>query len=130
MNLSDFYTRKKAGEGEKLPLRLPDGTPTDEWLLIRGIDSDEVRLASDRYRRAVLLNAAIEDEVERERKNRDELYRLQASHIAGWSFSEEMTEEALIELLREAPYIGDEADRLASDRTRFFRKGSTNSEKD
>ncbi|WGK60507.1 hypothetical protein QAO71_10420 [Halopseudomonas sp. SMJS2] len=129
MNPSDFFTRSKANEGEKLPLSLPDGTPTDEWLLIRGVDSDEFQAALDAHRRTILANAAIEDEAERAEKNRQAGLKLHAALIMGWSFEAELTPEALEEFLREAPHLAVEVDHFASNRQRFFRKGSASSVK-
>jgi hypothetical protein len=47
LNMDAFYTRQKANEGIQLPLFLPDGTKTDHWIRIRGIDSDAFRIAND-----------------------------------------------------------------------------------
>ena len=68
MKPSDFFTRAKANEGERMPLSLPDGTPTDEWLQIRGVDSDEFRVALDEFRRELLVLASVKDEKERAEK--------------------------------------------------------------
>lgn len=130
MKPSDFFTRNKANEGERMPLSLPDGTPTDEWLLIRGIDSDEFRAALDEHRRAVLANAAIEDEGERAEKNRLAGLNLHCALVMDWSFDAELTQEALQEFFTEAPHIAIEVDSFASNRKRFFRKGSASSAKD
>ena len=123
MKPSDFFTRSKANEGERMPLSLPDGTPTDEWLLIRGIDSDEFRAALDEHRRAVLANAAIEDEGERAEKNRLAGLNLHCDLVMDWSFDAELTQDALQEFFTEAPHIAIEVDSFASNRKRFFRKG-------
>ena len=130
MKPSDFFTRSKANEGERMPLSLPDGTPTDEWLLIRGIDSDEFRAALDEHRRAVLANAAIEDEGERAEKNRLAGLNLHCALVMDWSFDAELTQDALQEFFTEAPHIAIEVDSFASNRKRFFRKGSASSAKD
>lgn len=130
MKPSDFFTRNKANEGEKLPLSLPDGTPTDEWLLVRGIDSDEVREALDEHRRTVLANAAIKDEAERAEANRSAGLKLQCALVMGWSFDADFTSEALEEFFKEAPHLAIEVDNFASNRKRFFRKSSTSSAKD
>ena len=130
MKPSDFFTRSKANEGERMPLSLPDGTPTDEWLLIRGIDSDEFRAALDEHRRAVLANAAIEDEAERAEKNRLAGLNLHCALVMDWSFDAELTQDALQEFFTEAPHIAIEVDSFASNRKRFFRKGSASSAKD
>ncbi len=128
MKPSDFFTRAKANEGERMPLSLPDGTATDEWLLIRGVDSDEFRAALDDFRRDLLAYASIKDEAEKAGKTEQARLRLNAALVIGWSF-EAFSEEALLEFLRESPYIAAEVDRFASDRRRFFGKRSTNSAK-
>ncbi|KZX63182.1 hypothetical protein A3710_17185 [Stutzerimonas frequens] len=130
MKPSDFFTRAKANEGERMPLSLPDGTPTDDWLQIRGVDSDEFRRAMDEFRRDRLALASIQDEIERKEKTEIAQLRLNAALVIGWSLDAEFTEAALLEFLREAPYVAAEVDRFASDRRRFFGKRSTGSPKD
>jgi hypothetical protein len=130
MKPSDFFTRAKANEGERMPLSLPDGTPTDEWLLIRGVDSDEFRLAMDEFRRELLALAAVKDEKDRAEKTQGAQLKLNAALVSGWSFEAEFSEAALLEFLRESPYIAAEVDRFASDRRRFFGKRSTSSPRD
>ncbi|WP_045158752.1 phage tail assembly chaperone [Stutzerimonas stutzeri] len=124
MKPSDFFTRAKANEGERMPLSLPDGTPTDEWLLIRGVDSDEFRLAMDEFRRELLALAALKDEKDRADKTQAAQLKLNAALVSGWSFEAEFSDAALLEFLREAPYVAAEVDRFASDRRRFFGKRS------
>lgn len=130
MKPSDFFTRAKANEGERMPLSLPDGTPTDEWLLVRGIDSDEFRMATDEFRRELLALASLKDEKERAEKSEAARLKLNAAFVIGWSFEVEFTRDALLEFLRESPYITAEVDRFASDRRRFFGKRSTSSPTD
>jgi len=130
MKPSDFFTRSEANDGKRMPLSLPDGTPTDEWLLIRGVDSDEFRAALDEHRRAVVENAAIDDAADRAEANRVSALKLHCALVAGWSFDAELTQKALQELFTEAPHLAAEADSFASSRQRFFRKGSASSAKD
>lgn len=129
MKPSDFFTRAKANEGERMPLSLPDGTPTDEWLLIRGVDSDQFRYALDEFRRDLLTFASVKDEQEKADKTEQARLKLNAALIIGWSFEAEFSEAALLEFLRESPYITAEVDRFASDRRRFFGKRLTGSAK-
>jgi hypothetical protein len=130
MKPSDFFTRAKANEGERMPLSLPDGTPTDEWLLIRGVDSDSFQRAMDDFRREMLALASLKDEAERAEKTEAARLKLNSALVIGWSLEAEFTEAALLEFLREAPYVAAEVDRFASDRRRFFGKRSTGSPKD
>jgi hypothetical protein len=128
MKPSDFFTRAKANEGERMPLSLPDGTPTDEWLMIRGVDSDQFRHALDEFRRKSLTAASIKDLEEKAEKAEAARLELNAALVIGWSLDAEFTEAALLEFLREAPYVAAEVDRFASDRRRFFGKRSTGSQ--
>jgi len=130
MKPSDFFTRAKANEGERMPLSLPDGTPTDEWLQIRGVDSDHFRHALDEFRRKSLSAASLKDLEEKAEKAEAARLELNAALVIGWSFDAEFSEAALLEFLRESPYIAAEVDRFASDRRRFFGKRSTGSPKD
>lgn len=130
MKPSDFFTRAKANEGERMPLSLPDGTPTDEWLMIRGVDSDQFRHALDEFRRKSLTAASIKDLEEKAEKAEAARLELNAALVSDWSLDAEFTEAALLEFLRESPYIAAEVDRFASDRRRFFRKRSTDLPKD
>lgn len=122
MDSSAFYTRKSANDGVKLPLELPDGTPTDEWLIILGVDSDAFREAETaELRRAI--EADYSSDEERDRAANESKRRLAAALIGGWSFDEEKTPETAFKFLTEAPHIQRQVDMLAIQRKRFFKKG-------
>lgn len=63
--MSAFHTRSVANEGVELPLYTPTGEKTDEWLRVRGIDSDEFRSAEADAKRDAFKIASIEDPLER-----------------------------------------------------------------
>jgi len=129
-SMEAFFTRQKANEGVKLPLALPDGTETDHWLRIRGIDSDAFKAARSESNRAAMDLAAVADtlpKAELESKMTDAKLRLLASLVMGWSFEQDFTEEAVLQFLREAPQIADQIDSLAARRRLFFAQSSTNS---
>lgn len=123
--IEDFYTRKKASEGTKVPLFYPDGTPSDHWLIVRSVYSDEFRKTETGAFRKMPELAQIEDTDERDRA----LYELRletlASLVAGWSFDRELTFESAFEFLKEAPQIADKVDEIAKKKRLFFRKEST-----
>ena len=129
MKPSDFFTRAKANEGERMPLSLPDGTPTDEWLLIRGVDSDQFRAALDEFHRELLAVSSLKDAAEKAEKTDAARLKLNSALVIGWSFEEQFSPSSLREFLHEAPHITAEVDRFAGDRRRFFGKGSTGSAK-
>src|SRR5690606_26407498 len=102
IGMEAFYTREKANEGIKLPLHLPSGEPTEHWLRIRGVDSDEFRLAEAESRRDAFRVASIEDPRERAKAIEDAKIDLLAHLVIEWSFDKECTLEAVKEFLREA----------------------------
>ena len=131
--MQQFFTRAKANEGIDLDLTLPDGTPTEYKIRIRGRDSDEFRKAEAESKRRLFV--AIQDA--KAKKNTDAITKLKSDEerlsllsalIVSWTLPDECNEDNKRKLLIEAPQIADEIDRLASDRSLFFAKGSTNSE--
>ena len=124
--LSDFHTREAANEGIKVPLSLPDGTKTDHFLMIRGIDSDEFRSANVKQQRE-LINLAELSAEEREKRLDKSGVELVSSLVFGWSFDEEFNQKNLIEWLENSPQITDMIDRIASQRGLFIKKKLTSS---
>lgn len=123
----DFYTRQKANEGVKLPLCLPDGTPTDEYLVIRGVDSDQYRSAetSANYETLMLMQRERQGKKKPDLEARKKIkLRLIASLVADWSLEEACSEKNIMQLLKEAPQILEDIDHFANDRKGFFNKPS------
>ncbi|MGI0119686.1 phage tail assembly chaperone [Zooshikella sp. RANM57] len=118
-SMQSFFTRQKANEGIKLPLSLPDGTPTDEYLMIRGIDSDHYQTAINEAKRAIFAKSSKDtSDYDPAEAELDVLVSL----VAGWSFEEELTPENIKNFLKEAPQIAKQIDKLAGDRALFFGK--------
>jgi len=120
-NLSDFHTRKTANEGIKLPLTLPNGLPSNHFLMIRGIDSDEFREAQTQQSRSLLNTSELSD-LEREKLIDDYGNKLICSLVIGWSFDEDFNQENLSNWLIESPQVADMVDRIASQRGLFIKK--------
>lgn len=127
MSMKEFYTRSKANEGKKVPLSLPDGSPSEHWLMVRGVDSDEFRRAEAKSKRKAIELAQIKDDKERQEAIEQEKLELIAVLVADWSFDEECSRENVVEFLREAPQIGDMVDRIAVSRASFFGERSSSS---
>ncbi|SHO57828.1 phage tail assembly chaperone [Vibrio quintilis] len=117
-----FFTRQKANEGVRLPLTLPDGTKTEHFLLIRGIDSDAFREAEAEAKRQAMQLSMIEDEEEKQQAISDRKLSLVATLVLDWSFEQECSPENVTSFLREAPQIADQVDQLAARRALFFDK--------
>lgn len=127
LGMEAFYTRERANEGIKIPLYLPDGTKTEHWLRIRGIDSDHFRLAEAESKRDAMRVAMIEDPLERAKAIADAKLSLIAELVISWSFEKECTHENVKEFFRQAPQIADAVDQVASKRALFFAKRSSSS---
>lgn len=124
---SEFFTLDKANAGIRVPLYTPDGRPTDHWMQIRGVDSDEFRKADAKAKRDAVKLAAITDDREREDALHDLTTRLTASLVIAWSFEQECTMENVTAFFKRAPQICNAIDITAGDRAYFFRIGSSNS---
>ena len=120
MQIEDFYTREKANSGIKLPLTAPNGSKTEHFLMLRGVDSDAFRAAKTESEREAADIAAIKDDKERAEAILSSQRRLMASLVVSWSFDSDCTSEAVATLFREAPQIMDLVDRVVSNRALFF----------
>ena len=129
--MEEFFTRQKANEGIRFPLEHPDGSPSDHWLTILGVDSDAFRNAErDQKRKFVSLKAnmdAIENPDEKEKFLLDVQTEMEidilASLVSGWSFDKPCTFENVRTFLKEAPQIADAINEVSAKRRVFFTKG-------
>lgn len=125
-DMEKFFTRATANEGKKLPLRHPDGTPSEHYLIIRSQWSDEFIQANDDAMRSLAVKVAAKD-ADAKSVFQEQKLSLIAACIAGWSFSTEFTHENVIEFLRNAPQIAKQVNKLAGDDKYFFKKESASS---
>lgn len=133
-DIDSFKTRTRANDGIRINLFHPDGTPSEHWIQVRSVWSDDyqearmelIRQAVEDGRRAANAegDAAVEIRRESERKRRAVAA---ASLVAGWSFDLEFTRERVIDFLLEAPQILSHVERIAEDDRRFFGKEFANS---
>lgn len=128
MSMKNFFTRESANEGIEVPLYDPQsGKRTDEWIRIRGVDSDEFRGAELVVKRAMRLIVEDPKIIDKDERHRAELTGLVASLVISWSFPEECTRKNVIEFLKNAPQIEDSINQLATKRALFFKNGSAES---
>lgn len=126
--MSAFFTRQKANEGIELALDFPDGTPSPHHIRIRGVDSDAFKKAEvEGFRRLQELFMSEDKKTPSEEDRISAELTLMASLVASWSFDQPCTTENVVAFLREAPQIAKEINRIAANRSRFFRNGSTSS---
>lgn len=127
LSMEAFFTRERANEGVEVPLYTPDGSKTEHWVRIRGVDSDLFREAEANSKRDAFHVASIEDTVERAKAIQDTKLNLIAALVISWSFEKECTLDNVKEFFRQAPQIADAVDQVASKRALFFAKRSSNS---
>jgi hypothetical protein len=116
MKLSDFYYADRHAEGTVMPIPLPSGVDSGEWLRVLGPACDQAVKAGRTYARGYQLireelaplEASCAERRDWTRYNAemnwlaDELNDALALDIViGWSMSDEFTREALAELLRQ-----------------------------
>lgn len=112
MLLEEFYTRRLSDEGVKFPLEAPDGTQSDEWLVVVGIESA-------RYEKAYVdtMKATVAGADSTEQSN-----ILLASLVTDWSFKEPCTLDNVVVFLMNAPYIKNNLDKFVVERVNFLKK--------
>ena len=127
MGMDEFFTREIANEGRRVDLVHPDGTPSEHWIQIRGMDADEFRNAETKAKRKAIEIAQMDDEDKRALAVADIELRTIAALVADWSFDQECTQKAVVKFLREAPQIAEMVNRYAARRSLFFGKESSHS---
>lgn len=123
VGMGAFNTAKLSNEGVKMPIRLPDGTETNEFLVVLGADSKAFRGAKakadrDKLEALKALNnkqpakvATIQADITRE---------LVASLVVGWSFDEPCDKANVNKFLSDSPQIQEQIDLFAGGRANFF----------
>ncbi len=112
MDRKDFYTRPESDKGAKFPLESPDGTQSDEWLTVVGVESIRYEKA---HRETIKATIAGSDSLEQGNILLSEL-------VIDWSFEDECTPEIVLDFLQNAPYIKAALDRFVVNRANFIKK--------
>lgn len=121
-SIEGFFTYERANLGKRLDLKHPDGSDSQEYLMVRHITSDPFRKARalrTRENARILAEVPVEEQ-EAARYQADTV--LLASLIADWSFEEPVTEENVVRFLSNAPLVREEVDNFAIDNAAFFGK--------
>lgn len=116
-----FFTRDKANEGVKVPLVTAAGEESEHWFRIRGIDSDNFRIAERDAKRKAIDIAQIGDVQKRAEAIREAEVIVIASLVADWSFDEECTVESVTIFLQHAPQIADMINQYSAVKSNFFK---------
>lgn len=138
VSMAAFNVADLSNEGVKMPLFLPDGTETTQYLLVGGGDSKAFKAAQARANRDLLRLAQAKQVNKKKRQEANEgedvaqdarereaiIQRQVAALVVGWSFPEECTPENVLNFLQSAPQIQQQVDEFAGDRANFFAKPS------
>lgn len=116
MRAADFHSKSKHEEGTKVLLKKPDGTLTEEFVVLLGRDSEAFRRAQAKYRDNSVQAQADDKTFD----SYVEGVKLTASAIKSWSLEDDCNEKNATELLLNAPYILDQLDAALYDSKRFF----------
>ena len=126
LKLSDFYFADKHAAGSRMPILLPSGEDSGEWLQVRGPDCDESVKASRAYTRALFsvddelagLKAEAEESknwyeynVAKEDNTRGLNIDFISEIVMGWSLDETFDQENLRNLLVQFPGLIDQVTR-------------------
>lgn len=117
-----MFTREKANAGARLTLTYPDGSESPHWLLVLSSLSEKFRDKSMKINRKYAdmeANKVEIDEVQRE-------LEFAATTIIDWSFDEELTDDNIVEFLREAPQVREQVSLFSIDSGNFFKPPSKN----
>lgn len=124
--LGDYETQSGAEEGIEVPLETPEGKKTEDWIKVRGFDSDTFQKHRIQCERKTVLEtmdpAQDTPELELARKR-----RLIAGLVMAWSFEDECTPEAVEAWFAKAPQIMTVVETLATSRNLFFQLRSSRS---
>lgn len=126
MKLKDFHTRSGSNAGAKLILNGPDGKPSDAWIQVRGIDSDDFNRANNESRRAMIQYLDTHGDSKEARSTpeflafaEEQKRKLRASLVISWSFEEDCNESNVLAFFTEAPDVALQVDVFASKREQF-----------
>jgi len=112
MNPQDFYTRELSDKGVKFPLESPDGTQSDEWFTVVGAESSRYEKV---HRESVKATIAGSDSV-------DQGDLLLSALVINWSFQVDCTPDAVLDFLKNTPYIKAALDQFVVNRMNFLKK--------
>lgn len=122
-SFKQYMTRDTANEGAKLHVVSPDGSLSDDFLIILSTDSDAFIHEETAILREVAFsvndNNDKDDPVEKARKNK---LRLACVLIKSWSFDEKCNPENKLEFLKNSPRNADSVDIFANQPLNFFKK--------
>ena len=123
-----FFTREAGSDGIEVPLHRPDGTQSENKLVIRSVDSDEWKAAELKAQRDVVAAMEIKDDTERDLAIREIQITQVCSLVKSWTFPQpEFNKKNLFKLLREAPQLMESIQNAAGRRSLFVKKSATTS---
>lgn len=129
MSLDKFFTRETSNKGIELPLPLPNGMPSGDYLVIVGKWSDTFRTEEAEMKREAVQAASKyqDDKVKRAKVMHEIEVKFLSALVIGWSFDVEFNQKNVQKLLFNAPQIMELVDRAVVNDSLFFGKPSIGS---
>lgn len=115
-----FMTGKQHSEAKKLKLYAPDGTETEHYLMLIGIDSKVMRRKKKDLFTEVASNIK-EKTFDADMQDKFSLDLLSTA-VTGWSFKEECTFDKVREFLDNSPSILEAVDVFINESENYFEK--------
>lgn len=125
MKASSLFTLEKSCAGVALEIRLPNGQPSGQSITVRGTDSPEFQSAAREKNKQKIDILALPLEKQESAFEKATL-KLMASVVAGWTFEEKLTPEAVEALFKNAPDVLEQVDNFCTKRANFFKLPSKN----
>ena len=129
MSLDKFFTRETSNKGIELPLPLPNGMPSGDYLVIVGKWSDTLRTEEAEMKREAVQAASKyqDDKVKRAKAMYEIEVKFISALVIGWSFDVEFNQKNVQKLLFNAPQIMELVDQSVVKDSLFFGKPSIGS---
>jgi hypothetical protein len=119
--LNMFFTREGANRGATFKLTAPDGTATEVELNVIGFESDAFSKAVAEKNRGAAERDML-PEPQRAEAEFEATLQLASKLVTGWNYEEPFERAAIVELLRESPYIRRDLENFCSERQNFLGK--------
>lgn len=118
--LSDFYTAPVAEKGRKVPLALPNGSPTEFYLVVMGGDAPAARKAlTDAVREIRGIPEELSEE-ERAAARAKAVLDQRCSLIIGGALPGGFSKDAARKLLANNPGLAADVERISADPALFY----------
>ncbi len=124
MPQSDYYLDKeKKKSGVRMPLFAPDGSLSQDFIMVKWAWCDEIRAVQNDLKREMRQKFANDEKADPDAAILDGIVAM----VAGWSFKEKATPTRVRAFLNERPDIAERIDILSANTKLFFTSSGVSS---